>query len=245
MSGPGGDSVSTARADELIDLLCDPGTDMEVRGAAANELLGEFYTGCPVDGVRRLVRSPHLAPVRSGVWLLAELAALAAPLLDEIATLLDHPHRNVRFHAVDAVVTATTGATHADGAVIAKAVRLVADPDEVVREKVILCLAQVTTDQLTAAIRHLGAPLAVLTTWLAAEGNDPANAPDVSGRLQDPDKMARMFAAAAACRIATTTSGPLQSAASSPDREIRAFAEFELKMLPGRIEQQLRGRRSR
>src|SRR5262249_37322930 len=111
--------MSTLPGEELIECLCDPELDPDDANSMANELLGEFHQGYPIDRLRRLLGSPHGTAVRWGAWIASELAADASVLVCEIDRLLEHEDRCVRFFAVDAVLG---GVARGNAATLAKAI---------------------------------------------------------------------------------------------------------------------------
>ena len=198
-------------------------------GRAANDLLREVIRGYPAQNLSRLIHSDRATAVASGASVVSELRAQAAQIIDEVDFLLGHPLRDARFDALDAALTAAS-AEH--GVTLAKAVMLVDDADRAVRWKAVRFLANATPDQLIAAAPYLeDRHVADLVTWLASAGSDPASLPDIRGRLQDPDKATRMFAAAAAARVVATSRQGLEGAAASDDPDVRSFAEGEIEML--------------
>lgn len=99
---------------------------------------------------------------------------------------------------------------------------------------------------VVSELRERAAPILdevdfLLATQLAAVGNDAAQLPDILGRLRDPDKTTRMFAAAATARVAPTDRRGIEQAAISSDPEIRRFAESVISMLD--LDQRIRIRR--
>jgi hypothetical protein len=208
-------------------------------GRAANDLLRAIALGYPAQNLSRLIHSDRDTAVASGAFVVSELGMHAAQLIDEVDFLLSHPLRDARFDALDAAITAVSPE---HGAILAKAVMLVDDPDQAVRWKALRFLANSTPDQLTAAAPHLeDRHVADLVTWLASAGSDQTSLADIRGRLQDPGKATRMFAAAAAARAAATSRQGLEDAAASDDWEVHSFAEREIDMLDFR--QQLRAER--
>ena len=198
-------------------------------GRAANDLLREIARGYPAENLGRLIHSDRMTAVASGAFVVSELGVHAAQIIDEVDFLLSHPLRDARFDALDAAITAVSPE---HGAILAKAVMLVADADKAVRWKALRFLANSTQDQLTAAVPCLGdRHVADLVTWLASAGSNPASLPDIHSRLRNPDKAARMFAAAAALRVAAASRHGLEDAAASDDPDVRSFAEGEIKML--------------
>jgi hypothetical protein len=207
-------------------------------GKAANDLLGQVLRGYPAQNLSRLIHSESNKAVDSGAFVISELGARAAQILDEVDFLLSHPSRNARFDALDA---ALTSASDEDGAVLAKAIMLVADPDDAVRWKALQFLARSTPDQLAASVSFLmDDHVAALVAWLAAAGNDATHLPGVLGRLSESDKTTRMFAAAAAARVAPTDRRGIEQAAALNDPEIRSFAESVISMLDLDRKQRLR-----
>jgi hypothetical protein len=221
--------VSSRSGDELIDLLLAGQASPEEEGQAANDLLREVQRGYPAQNLGRLIHSDSIKAVANGAFVVSELGAHAAPIINEVDFLLGHPLREARFDALDAALTAAS-AEH--GAILAKAVMLIADADQAVRWKALNFLANSTQDQLAAAVPNLeDRYVADLATWLASAGSDPANLPDIRSRLHDPDKLIRMFAAAAAARVVGTSRLGLDDAATSDDPDIRHFAKGVIKIL--------------
>jgi hypothetical protein len=212
-----------SRGDELVEALrtgsaADP-------DAAATELLDEFFGGYPVQRLADLLRADHDAAVRAGAWIASELGDRAAPVLDEVAPLLDSPIRYARFFAIDAVLVT---ATPAHGRLLAAAVQRVTDADDAVRWKATHLLAHASTPQLTAAVPYLrDERLRVLTTWLLGD----IAAADVTARLGADDRDDRLFAVASAVRSFDRDPAPLEAAASSADTEISSFAQRERENL--------------
>jgi hypothetical protein len=221
--------VSSRSGDELIDLLLAGQVSPEEEGEAANDLLREVFRGYPAQNLGRLIHSDSTKAVANGAFVVSELGAQAASIIYEVDFLLGHPLREARFDALDAALTA---ASVEHGAILAKAVMLVKDADKAVRGKALSFLANSTSDQLTAAIPYLeDCHVADLATWLASAGSDPASLPDIRSRLHDPDKATRMFAAAAAARVAAASRQGLDEAAASGDSEIRRFASNAIEIL--------------
>lgn len=221
--------MNSRRGDELIEQI-RAGEDSS--GKAANELLNKFNQGYPVQNIKRLTRSSDDDVVKRAAWLVSELGARAVPILDEVDYLLSHPVRNARYYAVDAVLSAASP-TH--GALIAKAVLLIEDPDPAVRRLAMRLLARASTQQLAAAIPHItDRHVAGLVSWLLNEDGNPATELDIISMLGDPDKVTRIFAAAHAARIAMTNESILDSASESEDEDVRIFAERERDLLKWR-----------
>ncbi len=215
-------SANQRPGDHLIDVIDRESADE----SAANDLLRECQSGYPVENLRRLLTSHHEAAVRCAAWIVSELDQAALPLLPEIALLLRHPSRHVRFFALDAVLLL---ASAADGELIASAIGLINDPDEAVRWKCMQFLRRATTIQLRAAVPHLlDIALARRVKWLL-ETIEKNAASEILLSLGDQDSMMRLFAAAAAARLAPRSVAPLEHAAASPDPEVASFARDVLE----------------
>jgi hypothetical protein len=213
--------VLASHGDELIDRLCAGEND-----SSANDLLTELFRGYPVESLRRLLRSDEEPAVKAGAWILSELGVRAAPMMTDIVALLGHPLRYVRFFAVDAVLAA---ATAEDGAAVAAAIELTDDPDDAVRWKVLTFLAWASAEQLAAGVEHLRPPLRDRTEWLARAGSGAVAGSDVLAALDGPDRLARLFAAAATVRLAGRDRDLLRHAAASSDAEVSSFAQEQLE----------------
>lgn len=223
-----GTRMNNEIADELISEISSGSLGKEEAGEAANELLSQFHAGYPVHNLSRLIRSGDDETVKIGAWLASELGVRAEPILDEVSLLLSHPLRNARYYGIEAVLVA---APPERGELIAKAIRLIGDPDAGVRRLAVRLLARATPQQLAAARPYLREPLASLNLWLASEGSNPAYSPQILRRLGDPDRDVRVFAAAAAARVATQDEQALEVAEGSDDADIRIFAARELGLL--------------
>jgi hypothetical protein len=224
--------VSSRSGDELVEMLLAGEDILGDEGRAANDLLREVIRGYPAQNLSRLIHSDRATAVASGAFVVSELRAQAAQIIDEVDFLLGHPLRDARFDALDAALTA---ASPEHGATLAKAAMLIDDADQAVRWKALRFLANTTPDQLSAAATHLeDRHVANLVTWLASAGSDPASLPDIRSRLQDPDRATRMFAGAAAARVAGASRQALDDAAASDDPDVRSFAEGEIKILDRR-----------
>jgi hypothetical protein len=230
--------VSSRSGDELIEFLLSEEADPDEQGVAANDLLAQVQHGYPAQNLSRLIHSSSSRAVANGAFVVSELGAQAAQIINEVDFLLDHPLRDARFDALDAALTSASGE---HGAVLAKAVMLIADPDQAVRKKAIKFLANATRDQLAAAIPYLAdRHVADLVTWLDSAGSDPASLPEIRSRLHAPDKPTRMFAAAAAARVAEITRQGIEDAAASDDSDIRSFAGNVIEILD--LRQEIRAR---
>ncbi|MCT2582208.1 hypothetical protein [Actinophytocola gossypii] len=232
MPSSGKGAAGLERGDELVRFLTGF-TDRraEAVGEAAYELLRQAFRGYPLERLVPLLRSEYDPVVESGSWILSELAIQAAPLLAEVAILLEHPSRTVRWNAVDTVHSA---AGTEDGPVIAKAIARVADQWGPLRTRVMDFLAWSAREQVDAAVPHLTGEVRELTGWLAAAMRGGTTAEDVVPRLDSGDPVVRSFAAAVAVVFFDDDRRPLDHAAASADEDVRRFAARELATPPGR-----------
>ncbi|WP_188189331.1 hypothetical protein [Nonomuraea sp. SYSU D8015] len=223
--------MQTQAGDGLVERIRTHSADDDVVGPAANDLLSELYAGYPVENLRTLLRSGDDAAVKTGTWLLSELGERAAPLLDEVPALLAHPLPRVRYFAIEIVLLS---ADSAHGPVIAQVMNLSRDPERAVRWKVLEFLAEAADDQLAAGAAALEpGEVKELAEWLIRlDGEEEPDPRDVLARLEGPDPVARLFAAAAAAHLSDEDdTNLLQHAATAEDEEISSFARQRLEEL--------------
>ena len=121
-------------------------------GVLANDLLREFQTGRGIEDLRLLLTSWDQAVVESGVWIASELGGAPSPLLADFVTLLRHPSKNVRFLAIDCVLSCATADELAE---LAAVLPLIDDAEPSVRWKAESFLMRATSEQLRAALAYL------------------------------------------------------------------------------------------
>jgi hypothetical protein len=213
--------------DDLIERILTHPADDDIVGPAANDLLGELYAGYPVENLSRLLHGGDDRILRTATWVLAELAELAAPLMDEVPALLSSPIPGVRYYAI---AVALENADERHGPVIAQIMNLSRDPESAVRWKVLEFLTEVSVEQLEAGASSLPpGQLRELAEWLILQdGEDP----DLAGiviRLDAGDPVTRLFAAAAAANLSDgEDTSLLEHAATVDQEEIRSFARERL-----------------
>lgn len=222
--------------DELLERVLGGASDGEV----VNNLLKQFFRGYPVERLCLLLASGHRDAVKAGTWIAAELGTGgAASLTQELTPLLEHPEAWVRHSVLDAVLLS---ASEDDGATVAKAVARMEDPTEGVRRTALNLLARASVQQLAPSVPFLDdARLRALVSWLV----DPERGADeVIARLDAEDRLTRMFAAAAAVRVASDDETALERASAAPDTEVSKFAREELGRLSIMRREAARRRRS-
>ncbi|MDQ2827760.1 MAG: HEAT repeat domain-containing protein [Chloroflexota bacterium] len=202
-------------------------------GGAANDLVGAFYAGYPVERLRLLLESDDEHVLKTGVWIASELGSRATPVLDDVAPLLNHPSDYVRYYALEVV---SINATAAHDRVLARAIRCVQDPNAEVRGQALRCLSWLTDEQIDGCMVTIHDPaIRTLLAWLLHLKATESRAQEIVQRLDDADPLARRFAAVAARRLGPYDPVPLQRAASSPEPDVRRFAERELDILKPRL----------
>jgi hypothetical protein len=196
---------------------------------AASSLLKEFFAGYSIDNLRRLLESKDEGAVRVGAWIASELGSQVCPLISAIRPLLTHASRYVRFFALDPVLVC---AGTSDGPLVAAAVGLLRDSDDAVRWKAMSFVVKAMKEQLGSSVASQGDnELAGFTNWLISLEDQPGRSSRIIDSLGASTQLERVFAAAAAARFADKDAGPLQRASVSSDKEIRSFAEEQLRML--------------
>ena len=226
--------IPSVRADQLIATLRES-RDVHERGAASYELLEEVFDGYPFDLLVPLLHDDDPRMVESVAWILSELGdgtarySGTARYMDEVDWLLGHSKLEVRFWAISSVLDA---ASAADGATVAKAVRLATDDERSVRSQVVRLLAYGSEDQLLGGLANLDqGPVRQLLEWLLDQGTDPAYSQDIVRRLDDDDELVRMFALAGTVRVGRYDLGPIEHATRSSDEDVAEFAALGIKNL--------------
>lgn len=219
------------RAEQLTARILANPSAAEV-GVLANDLLDEYHRGYPLENLRPLLAHSDQNVVETGAWIASELGSRGSSLLGDVAHLLSHVRRNVKFDVIDCVLL---WADSYHGDLLASAVKLLNDPDSPVRWKAMDFLSSASRSQLEAALARLEATepnsssVAPGVRWLLArEAEDPTK---VKAALQSGDATLRMFAVVAARRIASFDVQPLRYAASLDDQDVKRFAESSIKLL--------------
>jgi hypothetical protein len=246
----------TLSGDELIELF-KGGKQPDDDGEREYALLQAFFDGYPSERLRELLYSENVYTATLGAWIASELPVGGRNLVGDFKQLLKHPDSEVRYWIVAAVLGS---ASSANGDVVAAAVRTVDDPDVHVREHALSLLAHARTETLAAAVEHLESNAQrILLSWLI-DVDRTLDVDTVIGRLDSSEHRDRLFAAAAAYRIAMLRIDPpmlakadpgarvrrhrrpdyiirdqraLEHAARSTDPVIRSFAELKLESIAG------------
>src|SRR6266850_734193 len=119
-------SANQSRGDELLSRVL---SRLDGDGVIANDLLSEFQEGYPLENLLQLLTSHEEAVAVSGMWIASELGAKARPLFTEIIERLSHPSSDVRFFALDCLVSC---AGPDDKDAVNRGLDLIDDPDPTV-----------------------------------------------------------------------------------------------------------------
>lgn len=231
--------MSSRSGDDLLQMLL-AGEDIPgEEGRAANDLLLEVLRGYPVQNLSRLIHSDSDTAVANGAFVVSELGAQAAQIIDEVDFLLGHPLRDARFDALDAALTAAS-AEHGGNPRQSSHAGRRSRPGSALESAPV-------PRELHARSAHCGRSLSQgsprrqprdVACLCRKRPGQPARHPHpVAGS----DKATRMFAAAAAARVDATSRQGLEDAVGLDDPDIASFAADAIDMLDFR--QQLRAER--
>ena len=212
----------TSHGDELLSRLLRG----EVGGGELeNRLLAELHEGYPVSKLRLLLKVKDEKVIAAGMWLASELGEAARPLFEDIVGLIHHPSLQVRFFALDCLVSCVRPE---DKQAISLGFDLIDDPEPGVRWKALVFLATASDAVLRAARQIMssdepaGARAKGLELLLGSVASRDSVA--ITSALASSDAVLRRYAAAAAARMVNRDSGPLRQAMESTDPTIKQFA---------------------
>lgn len=193
---------------------------------SGTDLLKECWRGFPVERLSSLLRSDVDSAVATGVWLAAELAKQARPLLHDVEPLLGHLSTNVRSEAIDAVNLA---ATADDGEIVARAIEHITDCEQPVRYAAFQLLAAGSREKIEAGCGFIrDEPIRrALGTVLDEEATVSGVA--IRARLADDSELVRLFGLLSAARISDRRAEDLLAAVEEGDEEIKLFAFREAR----------------
>ncbi len=211
-----------SRGDELLSRLLRG----EVGGGELeNRLLAELHEGYPVSKLRLLLKAKDEKVVAAGMWLVSEFGEAARPLFEDIIGLIHHPSLQVRFFALDCLVSCVRPE---DKQAISLGFDLIDDPEPSVRWKALVFLATASDAVLRAARQIMssdepaGARAKGLELLLGSVASRDIVA--ITSSLTSSEAVLRRYAAAAAARMVHRDSGPLRQAMESADPTIKQFA---------------------
>jgi hypothetical protein len=200
-------------------------------GELTNDLLSEFHRGYPLEHLKPMLHSADTDLVKAGAWIASELGKMGKPLLDEVASLLEHPDSRVRFYTIDCVLL---WADSSQSALLARVVRLIEDPEHGVRWKAMEFLSRASSEQLFAALNNLqvGDPNSKFLPGLRLLIDPGPDKPsEATVALHDEDGLMRKFGAVLPRRIIDISRDPLLCAASIADAEVKDFADKSISLL--------------
>lgn len=204
-------------------------------GETANKLLDLLYGGFPVERILPMLRSGVPGDLGTGLFLISELHERVLPIARDLVALLAKSRESWGVARQVGFVLAEL--PELDTPTVAAIVGLLAglgDPrSEADDGEVLYCalriLRRVTPAQLEeVAVAVEDDRLSELLTWLGDVGSDPSQADQIDERLAGDDRLATVFAIAAAARIAGEVGGPLREAAELPEPAVRDFARSVL-----------------
>ena len=211
-----------SRDDEIQVLLHrverDPGN-----GPLANELLREFHRGYPVENLRVLTSSDDEEVVKTGVWLASELGARCRSILSDIETLLDHPCANVRYFAIDCILSASRAG---DGDLVASVLRLMEDESAAVRRKAMDFAARISIERLSEALAAARSSDFGIDHVAGIElvTSSPISPENIEAFLRSEKPIRCRYGAIAAARVFKDRPQSLELALRSHDDDLRTFA---------------------
>jgi len=213
------------RAQRLIARLLRHPDDRST-GKIVNHLINEFWSGYPATALRPLLHSDDVNIQQAALFILGELGHKARSLRDELPHFLAHPMPYAKVKAIEAALVATVGDPE-DGPIVASALALLDDPNESVRQRAVWLLLAAIEPQLRSALNFLdavagGSPHGSALQWLLSG----PNADEMILRLRAPSRLERLYALAAARRIADFDPEPLRQAHTASDEELRSCAEL-------------------
>lgn len=211
-----------SRDDEIQVLLHrverDPGN-----GLLANELLREFHRGYPVENLRVLTSSDDEEVVKTGVWLASELGARCRSILSDIETLLGHPCANIRYFAIDCILSASR---RGDGGLVARVLRLMEDESAAVRRKAMDFATRIPLERLSEALAAVGSS-GFGTDHIAGIElviSSPISPENIEAFLRSDNRVRRRYGAIAAARVVKSLPQAFELALRSYDDDLRTFA---------------------
>jgi hypothetical protein len=175
-----------------------------------------------------LLRSGDDATVKAGAWIASELGWRARPVMEDLAILVSHPSKYVRFFVVDSILTAAT-AEH--GEAIAGAIQTICDVEEAVRWKAMNFLVKATRDQLIGGLPHIDHSTVRLGTEWLIQADLATESKRIIAELESGEYLREIFAVTAAARIAMRDRSPLALAARSSNAEVSSFAKEQIESI--------------
>jgi hypothetical protein len=215
---------------ELAERLIEE-TERSPRGLRAeqiaNDLLGEFFRGFPVERLRPLLQSQDADTVATGAWIASELGEKSKPILGDVLRLLKHSSKKVRFWALDCLLWASSD-QEAD---LVNGVSMMDDAESAIRWKALDTLTRMSAGQLGAALKSLSesTPESVHVQglrFLLGCGADDFDS--VISHLNSDSAQLRKYGLIAAVRLPEKSGEALEYAQSINDPDIQSFIRTRL-----------------
>jgi len=197
----------------------------------ANDLLGEFQSGYPIDGLRSLLKSADNKVVDTASWIASELGDRGKLLLPEVTNLLKHTSKATRYFAIDCLLIWAGAKNERE---IASVIPMLEDIEPAVRRKAMSFLSRASPEQLRAAAQYIKSaePESVHVRGLELLLNyENCKNPDVSALLNNADALCRKYGIILAVRMFmhdNTCPDPATYAIGDPDIERFAIDMSEL-----------------
>ena len=218
--------------EQILDaILAHPDPNSDRVGFLANSLLSEYHRGYPIENLRSLLRSADERSLDTGIFIASELGPKGKPLLNDVAPLVAHPRKRVRFQAIDCILL---WAGPSDSAELASAIALLGDAEPGVRWKAMDFLSRASREQLEAALAHFQTTepssehVRGLRWLLGPDASDPAKVIAIVGT---EDIVLRKYGAVAAARMSKHNTVPLFSASKAEDSDVKGFADSYIRLL--------------
>ena len=211
-------------AEEMMAQVLNPDYE-ELDGRLSNDLLSAFHGGYPIENLKLLINSDLLNARGTAAFIATELGLKAAPLLEDIASLLEMPTARARYDALEALWKCST---FKDGWAIGAVLRCLEDPWPSVRAGAIDAIRLADRKVLLAGFKYLKTeyPTTIYTEFGSAFLRAERGKIEVLESLIDhEDPIARRFGVGLATRPRLVVDeARLQTAMKSSDEEISEFA---------------------
>jgi hypothetical protein len=198
----------------------------------AGELARAFHRGKPLEGLRMLLCSDDVRLCKAGLFIAFTLGRKALPLLDDIVLLLGHPTGNVRYHSIRVIGSC---ARRSEGAYLYKAISLLDDEQEAIRQQIFRLLRTIRQESLLGVVEFLAENepdsrhLRGLRWLLSSEGG---NADQIEAALRSEEPLLRKYGLVAAARLlpGDVSRKLLAEAVNSNDAEVSRFSHELLSL---------------
>lgn len=219
---------SSESSSSLVDLIeqvsTDPANELLVK-----QLLDRFYDGADPTNLLPLIHSEEPAVIEVGMWIASELAADAAPILNEVVNLFSKRIRGVSFEALNCL---TCCATPNEPELLFEGLRQLDSDDDVIVWKAQMFLCSLS-DEAIVAVNHYASQIANQENHL--RGLSMLQSPSVSSAqvvtmLDSASRLLRAYAAVASVKLSKIDSAPMAKALNASDAIVSEFAKSAIKL---------------